>query len=139
MKIVVNRCWGGFGLSHEATMLYAKLSGFKLYAFTEYRDAAGNLDFDRLVEWDGKGEKPSLVHYSKAKSRGGKIANESYFSDRDIPRDDPKLVEVVETLGSKRASSLMGELVVREIPDGTNWEIDDYDGMETIHEVHRSW
>ena len=26
-----------------------------------------------------------------------------------------------------------------EIPDDVEWEIDDYDGIETIHEVHRSW
>ncbi|CAK0757599.1 hypothetical protein CCP1ISM_7520003 [Azospirillaceae bacterium] len=28
---------------------------------------------------------------------------------------------------------------VIEIPDGVDWTIDDYDGVESIHEKHRSW
>ena len=139
MKVVINKCWGGFGLSYEATMMYAKLCGLKLYAFADGRDARGDIDFSHMVEWDGKGKAPYLVHYSKAKLEAGKIPNEAYFSDRDIRRDDPKLVEVVEALGWDKASSHLAKLVVREIPDGVQFEIDDYDGMETIHEVHRSW
>lgn len=30
-KIVVNRCYGGFGLSHEAILEYAKRKGVKLF------------------------------------------------------------------------------------------------------------
>lgn len=37
------------------------------------------------------------------------------------------------------ASGRLAELEVVEIPDGTDWEIDDYDGVETIHEKHQSW
>jgi hypothetical protein len=41
----------------------------------------------------------------------------------------------------------MGEMVngrfsnlkIVEIPDDVEWQIDDYDGMETIHEKHRMW
>ena len=31
MKIVVNRCYGGYGLSNEAIELYAKKSGFDTF------------------------------------------------------------------------------------------------------------
>ena len=31
MKVVINACYGGFGLSHKAIMRYAELKGFKLY------------------------------------------------------------------------------------------------------------
>lgn len=58
--------------------------------------------------------------------------------DTDIPRDCPLLVEVVETLGGK-VSSFYSELKVVEIPDGVDFTISDYGGMETIHEKHRSW
>lgn len=88
MKIVVNRCYGGFGLSEEA---------FKFLG----------------LKWEG-------------------------YEYADIERTDPKLVECVETLGDK-ANGSYAKLEVIEIPDGTEYEIDDYDGIETIHEVHQSW
>lgn len=88
MKIVVNRCWGGFSLSKEA---YKELG----------------------LPWDGHG-----------------------FAD--VERDDPKLVETVERLGDA-ANGRHSELKVIEIPDGISWEIDNYDGQETIREKHRSW
>ena len=28
---------------------------------------------------------------------------------------------------------------VVEIPDDISWEISDYDGWETVEEIHRSW
>jgi hypothetical protein len=37
------------------------------------------------------------------------------------------------------ASGGFASLKVVEIPDGIEWEIDEYDGKETIHEKHRSW
>lgn len=91
MKIVVNRCFGGFGLSKAA---YKELG----------------------LEWDMFG----------------------YEYDGYDKRTDSKLVAVVEKLG-KEASGTLADLEVIEIPDGVKWEIDEYDGVETIHEVHRSW
>jgi len=31
MKVVINTCYGGFGLSHEAMLRYAEIKGIKLY------------------------------------------------------------------------------------------------------------
>lgn len=56
----------------------------------------------------------------------------------DIARADPDLVAVIEELGAK-ANGRHADLKVVEIPDGIEWEIDEYDGIETIHEIHRSW
>lgn len=91
MKIVVNRCFGGFCLSKKA------------YEFLG-------------LEWDGYGFK---------------------YSD-DKSRTDEKLIECIKTLGDK-ANGQYSQLEVVEIPDDVDWEIDDYDGIETIHEKHRSW
>ena len=59
------------------------------------------------------------------------------YSDDDS-RTDPKLIECIETLGEK-ANGRFAYLTVIEIPDDIEWEIDSYDGVETVHEVHRSW
>ena len=56
----------------------------------------------------------------------------------DIPRNDPILVQVVEELG-KQADGELASLKIVEIPDYVNWEIENYDGCETVREVHRSW
>jgi hypothetical protein len=59
-------------------------------------------------------------------------------NDRDIERDDPRLVQVVEDMGGE-ASSGYANLVVVEIPRNVGWHVHEYDGYETIHEAHRSW
>ena len=89
MKVVINKCYGGYKLSKEA---YEYLG----------------------LDWDG------------------------YGYDYDLYRTDPKLVECVETLGDI-ASGSSSNLKVVEIPDDVEWEIHDYDGIESIHEVHRVW
>jgi hypothetical protein len=53
------------------------------------------------------------------------------FWDRDIDRTDPVLVEVVEELGEK-ANGFAANLEVIDIPKGTLYRIDEYDGLESI-------
>ena len=53
-------------------------------------------------------------------------------------RTDPDLVAAVEELGVS-ASGSCAELRVVAIPDGIEWEISDYDGLESVEECHRSW
>lgn len=40
--------------------------------------------------------------------------------------------------GFKHGDSCSSPVIV-EIPDGIKWCIEDYDGMETVEEEHRSW
>lgn len=115
-KIVVNRCFGGFGLSHEAIMRYAELAGFTLYT-------------------RGEG---SIVHYSKTNDNELFYKDEYYFYDGEFQRTDPILIRVVEELGEK-ADGWAASLEVVEVPDGIEWYIDEYDGRETVRETHRSW
>jgi len=59
-------------------------------------------------------------------------------SEGPYDRTDPDLIAAVEALGDG-ANGQCAELKVVDIPDGIQYEIDDYDGIETIHEVHKSW
>lgn len=130
MKVVVNKCYGGFGLSYEAVMLYASYSGFKLYAFV------GGLGEFRRYAPKTESDTTRLVHYHRRDDPN--LPDEGYFSERTIPRDNPNLVKVVEELGEK-ANGTSAKLRIMEIPDGTSYTIDEYDGLETIHEAHQSW
>ena len=53
-------------------------------------------------------------------------------------RDLKLLVDCIEQLGDE-ASGGFAELKVIEIPAAVEWEIDEYDGWEKIHEKHRVW
>ena len=53
-------------------------------------------------------------------------------------REDPILIEVVEELGEK-ANGRYAQLEIVDIPDGMNYEINDYDGIETLRPNVPTW
>jgi hypothetical protein len=53
-------------------------------------------------------------------------------------RNDPLLVKVVEEMGRK-ANGRSAELSVVDVPDDVKWTIEEYDGVEHVAEVHRTW
>jgi len=128
MKIVINKCYGGFGLSDKAFERYLELKGIKW------------VEKDRcyftipIKEYDKKSEE-SLKKYGDYRG----VNDKGYcLSVYDINRDDPMLIKVVEELGEE-ANDIFSNLEIVEIPDGVDWEIEEYDGMESIHEKHRVW
>lgn len=141
IKIVINDRHGGFGLSDKAVRRYAELKGITLYPEKEkYHDLMGYL------YWTVPKEERSGIltgeefHTASLGERGR--SNEEYrrctLHPREIPRDDPDLVKVVQELGSE-ANGKFSKLKIVEIPDGVNWYIEEYDGLEHIAEVHRTW
>lgn len=66
---------------------------------------------------------------------------EHYGIDRpeDLPRDDPRLIDGIEQLGDKCSVPYLSKIKIVEVPDDIDWYIQDYDGIESVHEVHRSW
>ena len=134
-EIVINKCFGGFGLSHKAVMRYAEIKGIKLYPWIDdiYKE---------VYKSEATVNNPNvLVHYSKVPlpKKGAKnILNKNYFSERSIPRDDPALVQVVRALKDE-ANGRCSSLLIVEIPDDIDWEIDEDNGNESVEEKHRSW
>jgi hypothetical protein len=105
-KIVYNACYGGFGLSDEATRMYLDRKGI---AYEERLNK-----FRSVMFCKPGGEDWSLYDLIDA-----------------IERNDPILVEIVETIGD-RSSGKCARLRLYELPKGTFYRIDDYDGMETV-------
>ena len=83
-KVVINKCYGGFGLSNKAKEI--------LHTTDEY----------------------------------------------ELHRDDPELIQVVESLGEE-ANGPYAELTIISIPADVQWTVEEYDGLEWIAEVHRTW
>jgi len=138
MKVAINKCYGGFGLSMEGWLYYAKLKGITLYPVTDKRGNDGSLNFNKF-EYVKEGDRPFLVHYlTKPLLDDGSYAKDSYFSTDDIERTDPFLIQTIEELGAK-ADGSCAELEIVEIPNDISWHIEEYDGIEWIAEDHRTW
>lgn len=54
-----------------------------------------------------------------------------YWYASDLSRIDPILVQVVEELGEE-ADGSAASLQIYELPEGTQYRIDEYDGNETV-------
>lgn len=141
MKVVINNCFGGFGLSKKGIAEYCKLIGKPVYFYEQkkYRFQDG---VDEYVKVDLGDKKDSFLTYSLHTDLGENF-NEfpdsaEWFHDSEIPREDKNLVGVVEKLG-KMANGKCASLKIVEIPDGTQYEISEYDGNEHIAEKHKTW
>jgi hypothetical protein len=105
-KVAYNGCFGGFSLTDEAVRFGRKISGDdKWGGFTIYGEMFNN------------GSGPCS------------LADANYL--HDLSRTDKTLIEVIETLG-KKACGQCSSLCIAEIPDGTKYRIDEYDGNETV-------
>jgi hypothetical protein len=136
MKIVINKCYGGFGLSDAAMHRYAEIKGITLYPekgglFNTYYTVSED---QRVQPLAGNWKDHSLEVRKAYNERSTK----EVLYDRDMVRDDPILIQVVEELG-ETANGRCASLKIVEIPDDVEWTIGEYDGQEWIAEKHRTW
>ena len=120
MKVAINRCFGGFGISQEA---FEKLLERKGVAYEKVPSKFPIRDSD--------------TDYYKA---GLPHSEETYISEYDYyeDRSDADLIAVIEEMGPA-ADSWAAEISIVEIPDGVEWQIEEYDGREHVAEKHRTW
>jgi hypothetical protein len=57
---------------------------------------------------------------------------------QEVDRDDPTVVACILALGSEVASGPTSSLVVEQVPRGSNWDITEYEGLETLRVTSRS-
>ena len=140
-RVVINNCFGGFGLSHEAILAYLDKCGLPVW--TEANDKFGGMiPFTYYLvppEEQIKSDPDNWHDMTLAQRQAHNAAySKQTFHDRDLARDDPYLVQVIEELGA-RANGRHASLKIVEIPADVDWEIDEYDGNETVAEKHRIW
>lgn len=81
--------------------------------------------------------KEAYIYYKKLKGDEKIDPNKTGLS-RLLERHDPDLIKVVEELGEK-ANGRHAKIEIIEIPDGIEYEIEEYDGVEWVAEEHRTW
>lgn len=111
-KIVINTSYEQFCLSHKA---YSRLRDLGQTEALREEDRGAYWPMAAAVR------EPSLNQYGS-----------------QIPRDDAKLVQVVEELRSE-ANGHCAELKVVAIPDDVQWAIGKANGVEHVSEIHRIW
>lgn len=137
MKILINRQFGGFGVSREVLLKLIKMkSKFvkkettkKYFGKDEVKDLKkfepykeGYLQQEFIDDWLVKGK---FVFYIDDER-----SNEF--------RTDKVVIKIVKELG-KKANGMCAALEIVEIPDNIEFEIEEYDGLEHIAEKHRTW
>ncbi len=141
--MVINKCYGGFGLSPFGVKKFSELEGIDIYPFTidESENSKLNFQESKQISWKEIFNNPKkyfLIHYSTKPILNGKHESESYFSDGDISRNNKNLIKIVEKYG-KKVNGIYANLQIIEIPDNIKWEIEEYDGLECVSEEHRTW
>lgn len=150
MKIAINVCHGGFGLSKKAVKRLAELQGrpcfffkpvgttFKYTPITEEEDDFLWTAFDI----PDLSILPPFEPWTELSQEQRQAANDAFdrhkIDSYPEKRDDPLLIQVLEELGPL-ANGRLAKLKIVEVPDDVEWEIDEYDGWETVEEKHRSW
>ena len=104
-KVAYNACYGGFGLSPEATRRAREVSGDPLWGGVCLKG-----DIDPKGEW---------------------VCGRDFGAGRNLCRHDPTLIKVIQELG-ERANGQCAKLRLEELPSGTPYRIDEYDGYETV-------
>jgi len=117
MKIVINTDFGGFSLSDQAFELLLTRKSIK-FEVEETDSFIGN------------------AYYLANRPH----TDATYISQYEFyeQRNDPDLIAVVEQLG-EAACGRYANLKIVDVPDGVEWHICEYDGMEHIAEKHRTW
>lgn len=112
--VVINRCHGGFDLSHKAKIRY--LDCIKA-TYT-------------LIAKESRHDTERYGHTI--------LVNGTFWDTSFIERNDPYLVQIVAEMGNKSWGPL-AELKIVSVPADVQWEIEEYDGIEWISEKHRIW
>jgi hypothetical protein len=145
VKVVINACFGGFGISDAA---YEKLGEWGV-PIRRYTDEQRGPDGRYVPEPANEGE---VIFDRELTPEGSDSLNDIYWKFRDAKvsdrfwdagwlagnRSHPLLLRVIAEMG-EAANGRHAALRVVEIPDGVEYEIEEYDGNEHIAETHRTW
>jgi hypothetical protein len=120
---------------------YAKKKGIDLtwYRQVKFSLQDGKDEYERIDDYKSCN---NMFTYSTKSDLGASISKlkdvyyASFYDNEE--RTDPDLIEVIERLGDL-ANGSCAKLAIAEIPDGASFEIDEYDGNESVVPPRQSW
>ena len=123
-KVMINKCYGGFGFSRKAIQLYIERKGLDVKPY--FKEFSGDTE-PVLVTWElYKAQIDTAWNYHLLHDNG------TYFSeDEEVGREDDFMIAIVEELG-KEANGQYADIRTVEIMDDEEYEIHDYDGVESL-------
>ena len=133
IKVVINKRYGGFGISQKALMQLIELKNpfVEVTPVNEYfkHDATYRSERERResVDWFEHIWKDDMIYSLR-----------DYSDDRYKLRADLDLIRIIENLGAE-ANGQYANLVIVEVPADIEWTIKECDGKEWVAEVHRTW
>ena len=162
MKIILNKCFGGFGFSPKVYVEYAKRKGIDLFVYDEKHSNKSMFDYETTyfkvpleqITFDNYAfasvnvnNRLFMPHFctmdlgdsfsNKDKQKYNALNKHSLYLNEHY-RTDEVLISIVEDLGSE-ANGKFADLKIVEIPDDLDYVIDDYDGIETLHQNVPTW
>jgi len=116
MEIILNKCFGGYGISAEAIKLC--------------RDAGAT-----WAQWPN-----SFLPGEKYEEGSDEICDRPYvpYEARDSSRTCPILIKLVKD-GTTSVNDRYAKLEVVDIPEGVAYEISEYDGIESVEAPRQIW
>ena len=117
-EIVINADYGGFSISEEVGKILKKNGVKVIFKGDKYSDGSICSEFYGYLENDDFDIKSE---------------------DSKEYRADKRLIEAIKKVGFDKANGNLSKLRIVKIPSNVDWEIEEYDGSESIHEKHRSW
>jgi hypothetical protein len=141
-KVVINCCYGGFGISRKAVERYLEIKGTPYWITEDTKFKSFGLYTVWLVPPEQRPESKEGEAFYAMTMDDRKAYNEEYSNNtwypHDVSRDDSILIQVIEELGEE-ANGDHASLKIVNIPDGVEWQIEEYDGKEWVAEKHRTW
>lgn len=130
MKVVINGCYGGFSLSNFAHKELLRRKGKECYFYEwEFNNGYHRIDDDPDKHF-------SVIISTKDYGKHTNIIEEEhiapYYRYDENFRTDYDLVSMIEEFGSEKCSGRYAELEIIDVPAGTYFRIDEYDGLENI-------
>jgi len=139
IKIVINKCFGGFGISNEALLELIRMKS-EIVQKRTIKEYYGK-EWEKQYYKDKERLKKFKDNFFGHTFYEGALYDDEFvyfIDDNKNVRINDDLIKVVKKLKEK-ASSRVAELEIVEVPYGVEWEISEIRGNETVEEKHRSW